>query len=207
MFAEVGEGFVDFAGEALFDGAIGLDKPAAEIGDLGAAALMSAGRRDHHGVGEHAVHRVDEKPRAAVRHVEPPPGRESDAYIATEAEVLRSQTLRAAMKERTRLDLAADALVVTPRSGSRVIEVGVRDPDKQRAAQLCNELMRTYLEYRMERALVPMLEEEKALAEQLEKHPEDDKLRERMKELELSRRVPKIDVRLLDPCTSTASRR
>ncbi len=139
--------------------------------------------------------------------VEPPPGRDSDAYIATEAEVLRSQTLRTAMKERTQLDLAADALEVTPKSGSRVIEVGVRDPDKQRAAQLCNELMRTYVEYRMERALVPMLEQEKALAEQLEKHPEDATLRARMQELELSRRAPKVDVRLLDPCRPTASRR
>lgn len=139
--------------------------------------------------------------------IDPPAGRDTDAYIATEAEVLRSQTLRKALKERRQLDLAADALVVTPKPGTRVIQVGVRDPDTQRAAQLCNELMRTYVEYRMERALVPMLEEEKALAEQLEKHPEDDKLRERMKELELSRRTPRVDVRLLDPCTPTASRR
>lgn len=139
--------------------------------------------------------------------IEPPAGRDSDAYIATEAEVLRSQTLRNALKERRQLELAADALVVTPKPGTRVVEVGVSDADPQRAAQLCNELMRTYIEYRMERALMPMLAEEKALAEQLEQHPEDTKLRERMQELELSRRAPKNDVRLLDPCTPTASRR
>jgi len=113
------------------------------------------------------------------------------------------------MKHQLRLEapIAAEAIVATPKAGTLILEVGVRDLDPHRAAELCNALLRTYVEYRIERALIPLLEEEKALAEQLERHPEDAKLRERVKELELARRVPRPGVRLLDACRATASRR
>ena len=140
---------------------------------------------------------------------EPPASGPADVYLATEAEVLKSQPVRDRMKEQLRLEtpIAADAIVATPKAGTLILEVGVRDPDPRRAAELCNALVRTYVEHRIERALIPLLEEEKALAEQLERHPEDGKLRERVKELELARRVPKVEVRVLDHCRATASRR
>ena len=153
-----------------------------------------------------------EAPAAAGSLVFDPPanGAAADVFLATEAEVLKSQPLRERVTRQLRLEapLAAESIIATPKPGTLVLDVGVRDPDPRRAAELCNTLLRTYVEYRMERALIPMLEEEKALAEQLERRPEDAKLRERVKELELARRAPRAGVRLLDACRpATASRR
>ncbi|HEY5947351.1 MAG TPA: hypothetical protein VIV40_17725 [Kofleriaceae bacterium] len=61
-------------------------------------------------------------------------------------------------------------------------------------------LLETYLEYRLMSAEEPLARELQMLGEQLDHAPEDDRLRNRLKELELTRLMRKNDVRVLDPC-------
>lgn len=138
---------------------------------------------------------------------EPPAGTDGETYVATEAEVMRSTALRQRVTERMHLELAADAVVVTVRAGTRVVEVGIRDADPIRAAQLCNGLVQAYFEWRLEREQAGLAAQEQALAAELDKRPGDSTLIERMKQLDLRRTERHTDVRVLDRCQPTASRR
>jgi hypothetical protein len=137
---------------------------------------------------------------------DPQPANVADVYLATEAEVIRSAPLRERIHQEQRLEISADAIVVTRKPGTMILEVGVRDDDPGRAADVCNRLVHAYVDYRREKMLVGTRVQQQALAMELDKHPEDARLQERMRELELTGRILNVDVRLLEPCVA-ASRR
>jgi hypothetical protein len=137
---------------------------------------------------------------------DPQPTSTADVFLATEAEVIRSAPLREHLRESRRLEIPADAITVTRKPGTMILEVGVRDEDPGRAAALCNELLRAYMDYRRERAVVEIMSEQKAVAEQLDRHRDDARLQERLHALEVARGTLEIDVRVLETCTP-ASRR
>lgn len=147
---------------------------------------------------------------------------EDRAGWATEIEILKSGQLREEVlrevdpAERVRLEATLRrGLAVKRRASSRLIEVSVGADDAAVASGLCNELMRTYVEYRLTQHLMPLDAKRKALAQRLDelqaelaKGPteppalvkEYEATVGRLRELEISSMVPKNDVRLLDPC-------
>lgn len=137
---------------------------------------------------------------------DPRPGESPEVFLATEIEVLRSQSLRDRIREDVHVDLAADAVVAERRPGALVLQIGVRDSDSQRAALACNALIRAYIDRRMEQAIVPIASEEQALDAEREKHPDDPKLVARIQELEMQRVTRHNDVRVLDACRAPAHR-
>ena len=137
---------------------------------------------------------------------EPQPENLADVLLATEAEVLRSAPLRDRVNPELRDRVAADAITVSRTPGTMILEVGVRDEDPRRAAEQCNGILRAYIDYRMEKAVLELGAQQQALAVQLEKHPGDARLQERLRDLELARATLGSDVRVLEPCAA-ASRR
>lgn len=132
---------------------------------------------------------------------DPKPPDTADVFLATEAEVIRSAQLRERVAQDLRMELTADAIVVARKRDSMILEIGVRDADARRAAQLCNALARAYLEHRLERGSIDNLRARQAIAEQLERHPDDENLRNRMSAMEMERAMQRLDVRLLEACT------
>lgn len=138
-----------------------------------------------------------------------------DARVATEIEILTS----APIVERavTRLDLAHDPAFVASATGtvqravraarrdrSLVIEVGVAIDDPQRAAELCNAILESYLERSMESRMEPALHQIEWLTRQLEELPEGDPRRQveaRLAALEVERAAITPGARLLERCT------
>jgi hypothetical protein len=139
---------------------------------------------------------------------EPQPEATASVFLATEAEVIRSASLREHIQQDLHTEIAADAIVVTRTPDSMILEVAVRDADPRRAAELCNAVLRGYIDRRRESANIEIVTAQQALAAELDRHPADARLQERMKELELARSMLKSDVRVLDACrAATASRR
>ncbi len=139
---------------------------------------------------------------------DPQPASTVDAFLAGEGEVIRSALLRRRLEEYERVTLDADAIAVNRRPGTLIIDVTVADKDPQRAAHLCNGLLRTYLDYGRMRALSAIQLEQQAVASELERRPNDDHVAVRMQQLDIVRTTARTDVRVLDGCTvATASRR
>ncbi len=77
----------------------------------------------------------------------------ADVFLATEIEVMKSEPLLRRVREEQRIELDAAAVTARRRTGTMIVDVTVRDKDPQRAAELCNFLMRTYFEYRISIAI------------------------------------------------------
>jgi hypothetical protein len=116
------------------------------------------------------------------------PGNEADVLLATEAKALRAAS--------------ADDITVTREPGAMILNVSVHHPDTARAIQLCNAVIRSYVEQRIAKTLMPT-QEEQALAEQLDRNPEHRILRDQLAERRLSRTMRRSDVSVLDRCTAT----
>lgn len=137
-----------------------------------------------------------------------------DARVATEIEVLTSAPIveRAVM----RLGLAHDpafgasatsavqhAVRAARRERSLVIDVGVAMDDPQRAAEVCNALLESYLESSMESRMGSVLHQIEWLTSQLEELPEGDPRRQveaRVAALELERAAITPGARVLERC-------
>lgn len=130
------------------------------------------------------------------------PREAADVFIATEIEVMRSEPILRRLREQQRVELAASAITAKRRAGTMVLDVTVHDRDPQRAAQLCNDLLRTYFDYRMSLGIEAIAVEQQVVAEALDRDPNNVALKTKLDDLELKRRTRKSDVRLLDPCVS-----
>lgn len=129
----------------------------------------------------------------------------SDVYLATQSEIMRSESLLQRVRDRRRVELDARAVSTRRKSGTSIIEVSVHDKDPFRAAELCNAVIEAYIELRLEQNLTPMLAQQEVLAAELAKHPDDTQLQNRLKELDLARRMPTTDARVLDRCRVPAT--
>ncbi|MDQ3338400.1 MAG: hypothetical protein M4D80_24810 [Myxococcota bacterium] len=130
----------------------------------------------------------------------------ADVFLATEAEVMRSEPILRRIREDAREELSAKAISVKRRSGTMILDVTVRDKSPQRAAMLCNRLMETYFEFRMSLAIMEINVQMQALAEQLERAPQNAELERQLAVLETKRMTRVNDVRVLAPCTPASSR-
>ena len=128
------------------------------------------------------------------------PREAADVYLATEIEVMRSEPILRRVREQFRTEIAPAAITAKRRAGTMLVDVSVRDKDPQRAAELCNWVMQTYLEYRFSLVLEAHAREQQALAEAVERDPTNMQLREKLTALELERMAAPSGVRVLDAC-------
>jgi uncharacterized protein involved in exopolysaccharide biosynthesis len=103
-----------------------------------------------------------------------------ETLMATEVIVLQSWQVRERALERrgimepfgaTELDAVeglGSALEVARMEGSTAFEVSVTSADPQTSAEACNAVMEAYLEYRLEQRLLPLVQQEQWLGEQVE---------------------------------------
>jgi hypothetical protein len=128
-------------------------------------------------------------------------GQDAHAFFATQGEVLRSHAL-----QRLVADGGVGGVSAQQRGDALVLEVRVASPDAQTAVARCNQLMRSYLDYRMESKVEAATYRAKTLAEQLDAlKPDADpprrlKLTEQLREAEEARASRLNDARLLDAC-------
>jgi len=127
----------------------------------------------------------------------------ADVFIATEAEVMKSEPLLRRIREVAREELARGAIAVERRAGTMILDVTVRDKDPRRAAMLCNHLMQTYVEYRMTAGITVIHQQMEAVSRELERTPNSPELARQMSELEVKRTTHQLDVRVLEPCLAT----
>lgn len=131
---------------------------------------------------------------------------EADIFLATEAEVIKSSPILNQVEQRFRVtDLTADAITVTRRPGTTILDVAVRLPDLHIAAERCNELMQTYFEHRMSIKVMALNQQMEALSVQAERVPADAQtakadLQQKILDLEVKRLALENDVRVLEPC-------
>lgn len=137
-----------------------------------------------------------------------------DARIATEVEVLRSRPLAARVVQRLALDRdpsAVDGVLsavrVARRGESLVIEVGIAGDDPAHAAMVCNALLESYLEARMEARLSETMRNAEWLASQLDALAAEPgtearraEIEERLRDLDRERATARSDARVLEPC-------
>lgn len=124
----------------------------------------------------------------------------ADVFLATEAEIMRSRPLLDRARTSRRIEIDANSVRATRRPGSMILDVSVRDADPRRAAGACNAILEAYFEQRLELSLAPMMQQEEVLAAELDAHPDDAALKEKLQALELRRRERRSDVRILEPC-------
>ena len=124
----------------------------------------------------------------------------ADVFLATEAEVMRSEPILRRVREDQRAELAPAAITAKRRAGTMILDVTVRDKDPQRAAELCNRLIQTYLEYRMSRAIEAIAREQQVVAEALDRDRGNAELQKKLQDLDVKRMTRTNDVRVLDPC-------
>ena len=123
----------------------------------------------------------------------------ADVFLATEAEVMRTEPILREVQQRYRVELARSAVTVTRRTGTMILDVAVRDKDPQLAAELCNHLMQAYVESRLMRSQATILEKVQVLSTELDAR-KDPAIEQQIKDLEIKRRLLENDVRLLEPC-------
>jgi hypothetical protein len=128
------------------------------------------------------------------------PAAEADVHLATEAAVLRSDSVLQRLREQHQTTVDAAAIRVRRDPDTMILAVTVHDPDPAVAARTCNQLLHGYIEQRMGMAIMAVDQQLQVLAQNLEKSPDDVDLQKRIKDLELERQLRRIDVRVLDPC-------
>lgn len=145
-----------------------------------------------------------------------------DAHVATAVEQVLSRSIAERAVRRLFLDrdptVAASRGEATARvqrsaraerrGGSLVVDVGVADDDPQRATEVCNALLESLVEARLEARFAPLERRVEWLTtqrEQLAGVPADDPrvraLDAQILELELERGAVRSDVSVLDACT------
>ncbi len=126
---------------------------------------------------------------------------ETDVFLATEAEVIKSRRILDQVADRFRVsDLTADAITVRRRPGTAILDVRVRMADLDLAATRCNQVMQTYFEFRWAMLLEDVMQPAAALADKLERDPDNAALKQQLADLDARRMTTKSDVRVLEPC-------
>lgn len=144
-----------------------------------------------------------------------------DAHVATAVEQVRSRSIAERAVQRLGLDRdptfapsGGEAVGRVQRSaraerrgGSLVVDVGVADDDPQRATEVCNALLESLVEARLEARFAPLerrVEWLTAQREQLSGVPADDPrvraIEAQRLELELERGAVRRDLTVLDAC-------
>jgi len=130
-----------------------------------------------------------------------------DVFLATESEVVRSESLLRRVRDDLRLDaLAADAITVERRPGTMILDISVANKDPAAAAMICNRVIQAYVESRLERSYVDLATSAQAIAAELERRPDDADLKRKLADIDLQRTMRKSDVRVLEPCAMPAAR-
>lgn len=128
------------------------------------------------------------------------PREAADVYLATEIEVMRSEPILRHVREQFRTEVTSAAITAKRRAGTMLVDVSVRDKDPQRAAELCNWVMKTYLEYRMSLAIEAVMREQQVVAEALDRDPNNADLKTKLQDLDVKRMTRTSEVRVLDAC-------
>ena len=127
----------------------------------------------------------------------------ADVFLATEAEVMKSERVLRGVRERYHIEVKASAIQVARRPGTMILDVSVTDKDGHRAAETCNQVMRTYFDLRASLALEEIQREMQFLDEERQRKPNDTEIVRRLDELNKRRALQENDVRLLEPCVFT----
>jgi hypothetical protein len=128
-------------------------------------------------------------------------GVDAHTFFATQQEILRSRALQRLIADGGVGDVAAQQ-----RGDALVLAVRVVSTDSQTAVARCNQLMRSYVDHRMQSKIEAASARAQMLAQQLDALTSDAdeakklKLKEQLREAEEARASRLSDVRLLDAC-------